>query len=529
MGELSVKAASYALNVKKLSRYNQIILNMAEKQIQKSLDEINTESGLLCSITTGPETMLNYSIYQSSSDWKMPSHRYWLSNLTNNLNAFIKNNLPGRERLSVAIGISKMIHNNQHYKSFSQPLIEAITALFNHLELQSRAETILVHFTAFQDLFVRMCDRAIEITKLISFGPEYSRISFSHLLSNGDLKILSKSINNTHLNPTSNFKRQRITQRLMNQAQYRTMSTHLKSKVCLNKSECCSCSGRQISLSIPKISLNQSCLVKIRKNKYKDVSGSVFLADESYAITVTKDWQEYGGIFWGGLVKVLQAPIVKLNNETQGWLISRNSVFFPVKANMAISMSCNLYQRNASNGYKNSTFQINTPGILRIQEGCNYISPNKSMSIHSPTTFQHMHITQPLNISSNFTFLNTEDELSPELNKLIENKFEQALLGEDVLQITLEDLKAQSWIKSWINMFLDYMLPSVSGILFVTVAPLIIYLFSCCFPSMCKCSKANDQDDIEKRVEKLEQFFTFYVSSKFHELKYGDIKQEDNG
>ena len=77
-------------------------------------------------------------------------------------------------------------------------------------------------------------------------------------------------------------------------------------------------------------------------------------------------------------------------------------------------------------------------------------------------------------------------------------------------------------------MFLDYMLPSVSGILFVIVAPLIIYLVSCCFPRMCKCSKANDQDDIEKRVEKLEQFFTFYVSSKFHELKYGDIKKDDN-
>ena len=172
MGELSVKAASYALNVKKLSRYNQIILNMAGKQIQKSLDEINTESGLLCSITTGPETMLNYSIYQSSSDWKMPSHRYWLSNLTNNLNAFIKNNLPGRERLSVAIGISKMINNNQHYKSFSQPLIEAITALFNHLELQSRAETILVHFTAFQDLFVRMCDRAIQSSSLLDLNTQ---------------------------------------------------------------------------------------------------------------------------------------------------------------------------------------------------------------------------------------------------------------------------------------------------------------------------------------------------------------------
>ena len=47
---------------------------------------------------------------------------------------------------------------------------------------------------------------------------------------------------------------------------------------------------------------------------------------------------------------------------------------------------------------------------------------------------------------------------------------------------------------------------------------------------MCKCGKSNDQDAIEKRVEKLEQFFTFYVSSKYHELKYNDIShnQEDN-
>ena len=55
-------------------------------------------------------------------------------------------------------------------------------------------------------------------------------------------------------------------------------------------------------------------------------------------------------------------------------------------------------------------------------------------------------------------------------------------------------------------------------------------LIGCCFPKMCKCGKSNDQDAIEKRVEKLEQFFTFYVSSKYHELKYNDIShnQEDN-
>ena len=530
MGELSIKAATGALRVKKLSRYNQIILNMAEKQIQNSLGELKTESGLLCSITTGPETMRNYSLYQFQSDQKMPSHRSWLSNLTSNLNDFMRSNLPGRERLAVAIGVSKMIQNKQHYKSFTQPLIEAITALFNHLEAQSRAETILVHFTAFQNLFVRLCDRTIEITKLISFGPEHSSFSFSQLLSDGDLKYLAESFNNTFLNAKKSFKRQRIIQRLVNQAQFRTRSTHIVSKVCLDKMEYCSCSGRQISISIPKIVSDQLCLVKIKENKYKDKSGSLFLADETHAITVTKDWQRDGGMLWGGLVKILQAPIVKLNQNTQGWLISRNGIFFPTKTNMSISMVCNTNKGNSSISYKNATFQINTPGVFRIQEGCNYSSNNNLLSIHSPFTFQHIHASSKLNISDSFTFLNTKNDLPMELNKLIEKKFELALLGEDELQITIADLKAQSWIRSWINMLLEYMMPALVGLLVVVVAPLSIYLIGCCFPKMCKCGKSNDQDAIEKRVEKLEQFFTFYVSSKYHELKYNDIShnQEDN-
>ena len=79
-------------------------------------------------------------------------------------------------------------------------------------------------------------------------------------------------------------------------------------------------------------------------------------------------------------------------------------------------------------------------------------------------------------------------------------------------------------------MLVEYMMPALAGLFVVVVAPLGIYLIGCCFPKMCKCSKSKDQDTIEKRVEKLEQFFTFYVSSKYHELKYNDIShnQEDS-
>ena len=96
------------------------------------MNNLKSEALMICNLEVDMNVTFNYS-YVSS---ELPSHKQWLSSVTHELNSFIKSQLPGRQRLSVAIGVAKMIKNEHHYKSFTQPLIEAITALFNHLEFQ---------------------------------------------------------------------------------------------------------------------------------------------------------------------------------------------------------------------------------------------------------------------------------------------------------------------------------------------------------------------------------------------------------
>ena len=107
---------------------------------------------------------------------------------------------------------------------------------------------------------------------------------------------------------------------------------------------------------------------------------------------------------------------------------------------------------------------------------------------------------------------------------MLESKFQDALRGEDSFQLSLEELKNQSWLKSWIDTFLDAALPTV--IIFASFLAAFSALYICC----CCCSTqrnasctTNNRDALIPRVEKLENFFAFYVNEKFHELQNQDI------
>ena len=211
MGHQTIAQTTRWLKDKKMSTYNKYTLELARAQIESSLKDIGGAANLVCDILPLSENF--------SSPATLPSHRSWLSDITGELNNFVKSGLPGRERLAVAVGIAKMVHKGNHYKSFTEPLIRAITALFNHLEFQSRTELTLIHFLAFQEIFVRSADKALDINNLISFGPEMSRTSFSQLISPNDLKSLERTANHLNINLGS-FRKQRITRRLINSAQF---------------------------------------------------------------------------------------------------------------------------------------------------------------------------------------------------------------------------------------------------------------------------------------------------------------------
>ena len=517
MGELAIQTNENFFKGKKLSRYNEVIIELSKSQIRGAIDNLKSEALLLCNLEATPNVTFNYSL--ASPD--LPSHRQWLSSVTQDLSSFIKRGLPGRERLSVAIGIAKMVKKEHHYKSFTEPLIEAITALFNHLEFQSRTDLSLIHFTAFQEVFVRMCSKAIEITKLTSFGPQFSKISFSQLLTTNDLKLLASQLNNTTLRSTPSFRKQRIIRRLINHSQFQTSMIKLKSKRCVGNAWNCGCNLRKVTILIPKIPSKTQCLSKVNSNKYKDEKGFTYLSDGSFALTATNFWPDLGDMNWVRATKILQQPIIKVKSNVKGWLVSRNSVFFPENLNTSISIFCDRKKKNLS-----SVFQISSPGLFRIFDNCNYSTLSGILSV---TTTNNLMITASVNPDletlMNSSFSRIENTLSPVMCKMLESKFQNALRGEDDFQVSLEELKSQSWLKGWIDMILEAAMPAALTFIICLAAAIALYIGCCCCPKQCNtcCKIKNNDDDIVTRVEKLEHFFTFYVNDRFHELQCKDL------
>ena len=522
MGHQTIAQTTRWLKDKKMSTYNKYTLELARAQIESSLKDIGGAANLVCDILPLSENF--------SSPATLPSHRSWLSDITGELNNFVKSGLPGRERLAVAVGIAKMVHKGNHYKSFTEPLIRAITALFNHLEFQSRTELTLIHFLAFQEIFVRSADKALDINNLISFGPEMSRTSFSQLISPNDLKSLERTANHLNINLGS-FRKQRITRRLINSAQFVVNHEQTNASVCSELSASCSCSSGKISIFIPSTPPAPTCLQRINDNKFRDHNGSTYLSVGSLATTVSKGLIGAGMGAGDGMIRILTPPVVKLSNDIQGWLVSKTSFFLPDSLNGSISVSCESLKK-ALPGNINSTIKINGPGILRIMTGCNYSTADRKLSVFFPITHSQIQLNRQFNQNLlNFSFIEIDNRLSPEETAKLEKRFEKALDGEDSLQSAISELQAESWIKSWISMLIETMIPGVSVLVTVIIIIIVIYLTCCCLPK-CKCKgqkckdKDSNKDNLEIRVEKLENLFTFFVNSNYHQIENDDIKEK---
>ena len=520
MGELAIQATTNEFKDKKLSRYNQATLEMTKSQIVTSMNNLKSEAMLVCDLEAGQNVTFNYS-YASS---ELPSHRQWLSSVTQELNSFIKSGLPGRQRLSVAIGIARMIKKQHHYKSFTQPLIEAITALFNHLEFQSHTELSLLHFSAFQSVYVAMCQKTIEITRLVSFGPKYSSVSFSQLLTTKELKALADQINNTALGKMSPFRKQRIMRRLINHSQFQSSEFNNMSASCERNSWSCTCSSKKVTILVPNIASNSLCLTRVNENKYRDENDSLYLSDGSYAVTATKHWAGLGDSISGSVTKILQQPIIRMKNGTKGWLVSRNTIFFPENLNTTMQISCNRKHRNVSLVQK-----IFSPGLFRIFDNCNYSTLSGLVAVSASNNLLRTSIINPdIETLRNFSFTHIENSLSPEMSQMLESKFQNALSNEDNFQISLEELKSQSWLEGWINTFIEAALPAVITFSICLAAAAAIYIGCCCCPKKCNvCRKTKNNDSLAARVEKLEHFFSFYVNDNFHKLNSNDLLEAE--
>ena len=516
MGEFAIQATDNFFKNRILSNDNKAIIEMSKSQILDSMKNLRSEAMSICYLEESPNVTFNHSL--ASQD--LPSHRQWLSEVTDVLSSFVQSSLPGRERLSVAIGIAKMVKKDHHYKSFTEPLIEAITSLFNHLEFQSRTDLSLIHFTAFQDVYVRMCSKAIETTKLTSFGPKFSSLSFSQLLTEKGLTLLANHLSNTTLSNISPFRKQRIIRRLINHAQFQTSLIKIETKSCAGKDWSCRCNSRKVSILMPKIAPKTSCLSKVNSNKYSDEVGFLYLSEGAFALSATKFWPGLSNNSWAGLTKILQQPIIRIKNSVKGWLVSRNSVFFPSSLNTSIKILC-----NSNNNSVSSVLQLWSPGIFRIFDNCNYSTHSNILSVSTSNNLIFTSTIDPdidsLNRSS---FSYVDNTLSPGFSKMLESKFQDALRGEDSFQLSLEELKNQSWLKSWIDTCLDAALPTVIIFVSFLAAFIALYIFCCCCSTQRNAScTTNNRDALIPRVEKLENFFAFYVNEKFHELQNQDI------
>ena len=503
---------------------------MTSSLIDDSMEQLKQASSSICSIFSNSHNIsTSHAKDRSNLIVKdFPLQRSLLSNLTKNLNGFVKAHLPGRKRLSVAIGLARFVDDQSSYKSFAQPLIQAIIKLFNHLDYQSNIERTLLHFISFQNSFIRTCDKVLETHRLLSFGPRFSTISFSQLIPATVLLPLINDLNFDFSRNMSNFKKHRFLQRLINNARFKVSFGEKENEGCLSSQfDSCSCTVRNVTLSIPKILDEQKCLTSIKgkKNKFKDNDGSYYLSDANQMITLSKrKFMIKDGTFGSFFLRILNPPLVRIDDNIPALLTSENSVYFPNMLNDTFFISC-------ANIKTNSSLRIKGPGLIRIYSGCNYTSSRNTILILNSDANTILNIKNEQNPFKNFSFQINVNKLPMDVFNQIEKKFENALAGEDQIQMEIKSLEAQSWLQKWINRLIEYALPSASILGLIIVGPIVIYISCQCLPS-CKgkkyCGRSNrinvvDGDDIRTRVEKLEIFFSYFITTSYHELKPDDI------
>ena len=508
------------LRTKQISVYNKETLKLTLSLVKDAGEQLKHLSFSLCSLTPSNPSRLNQSVYDNLilRDTPLRSET-GMSNLKICLNNFITAHLPGRQHLSVAVGVAKFVKSQKPYKSFAQPLIEAIVNLFHHIEAQSNTEMILIHFISFQSAFVNTCNRIIEINKLFSYGPKFSKITFSQLLTTKELSLFGQEIMTNLPSEVSSLRKARLIQRLINNAKFIILEG--TNKNCPVQSLSCSCTSRNITLSVPTVPEIQGCLFlsNQNKNKFSDGKGFYYLSDIKQATTISKGNLlnlKNGG---SSLIRILNPPLIKIKSSILSILTSERSIYFPENINDNISISCH--------GTKQNT-KINLPGLIRIYEDCNITSTKDSIFVKSTKSFSSHILKTKRNLFKNFTFSSHQTKFPKDVLDRIEQKFKDALLSEDQLQIEVNSLAAQSWLMRWMEGIAGFLLPTISLAGAIVVIPLAIFLLCTCLP-LCKikmCKRNNScakNDNLVSRVEKLETFFAYCVAPNYHNMETSDI------
>ena len=513
-----------------ISRFNRETIKLTFSTIEDSCKDLKQAASSVCLLdvshvhTQSSKQQLSSNLVSKSHSF----HRSMIYNLSNSLSNYVSAHLPGRKRLSVAIGISSFVKSQKPYKSFAQPLVNAIVNLFQQLDLQSFTELNLLHFLSFQNAFVKTANRILETHRLFSFGPRFSKVSFSHLIPGKEMSFLIKNLSRHLSRNSTSFQSNRFIQRLINNAQFRVEDT--ASSSCMSQSYSCGCSTRTATILVPLVSPFHDCLVQDPQNvnKFRATDDFFFLSDSSKAITVTAETFMEGGHHRSRLISVLNPPVIRVKSDISAILTSQMSVYFPNKLNDTIFSSCN-------NKKQNSNLTIYNSGAIRFSFGCNLTSANDSILIQSSSNFPLNKSVQKYQLFRNFNLSIQNSFIEARVLNQIEDQLENALVGEDTLQSEMKRLAAQTWMMRLFDTFSSYLFPSLScaaGIVTVLVTLLTLcYCVPCCCGKnkskntrSCCISTNNNDEDLEKRVEKLEAFFSYCITENYHDIKTEEIR-----
>ena len=122
---------------------------------------------------------------------------------------------------------------------------------------------------------------------------------------------------------------------------------------------------------------------------------------------------------------------------------------------------------------------------------------------------------------------------------MMEMKFSEALLNEDLLQLKLKEIAAQSWLQVFLSRWIEYtfpvLLPVGLTVISLVTLPILLYFNCCCccckrnnysLSKLCLKNKSPEDADLEKRVSKLETFFEFFIQDQYHHISENDVRQK---
>ena len=514
-----------------LTQQNEIALRLNQEQVARSISELEDSAHLICNLRTVPK-QLNVSTYlnQSSRSGHQKNSETWIRSLNQDLQKFT-NTLPTHQRLAVATGIAAFVHKHgNQFGSLVKPLIQSISTLFRHLQHESETQMSLLQFISFSNIFARISEKTVQTNRLLMFGQSSSNSILSELIGKNETKQLMAIVQGSFLNQYSKFTQDRILQRMVNHADFYVTQNNSKNDACEHFPDSCLCSYRKVKINFPLLQKQRYCMKKQNDYNFKWENSTV-LADGRNAIAITRQMNSDGA--WGGLVKLLRPPVIQLNNGVRAFLVSSQSVMFPDGLHEKVLIECFL----SNTMRKNSSYlSIPAQSVLRLTIGCNYTSNQIKVMYPIMTTKAKYHNTE-IDQIKNFSVLHFNHKIDKRILNMMEQRFSESLLNEDLLQMRINEIASQSWLQTfflkWVDYTLPYLLPAGAVILILILVPTVLYFNCCC----CGCKRGKCRSstisvknqephlaDLENRVSKLETFFEFFIQDRYHQISEGDVR-----